>query len=279
MKKIFIPLLLLSVLLSLGSCGIRAQFCQVFQVQPLSRMEQRETSLVYEDGNCRISYNLWGVGGRPGFVFYNKTGENIYVDKSESFFIVNGEAFDYFLNRTFTENSSFLNGNNASVSAGVTSVGFFGGLIQIGKSQNVTAARKQDSGVAIVEKQIICIPPYSYKEVSEYTVTNRLFVDCDLKYNPSSKTPSQKQFSPDNSPFVFSNIIAYRIGRQAELKKIENNFYVSSISNYSADGIMKTVELSDCTHPGFLRQPKVTQVVNVLAAPDCFYFPYGGNPQ
>lgn len=33
--------------------------------------------MVYEDDNCTITYNFWKENGEIGFVFTNKTSENL----------------------------------------------------------------------------------------------------------------------------------------------------------------------------------------------------------
>lgn len=38
-------------------------------------------------------------------------------------------------------------------------------------------------------------------------------------------------FSKDNSPISFGNIIAYRVGDDGDLKTFNNDFYVSQIKN------------------------------------------------
>ncbi len=65
-------------------------------------MKSNENSLIYEDDNCIVSYNLWAERGDIGFRCYNKTNSNIYVNLEESFFILNGIAHDYFKNRVYS---------------------------------------------------------------------------------------------------------------------------------------------------------------------------------
>lgn len=43
----------------------------------------------------------------------------------------------------------------------------------------------------------------------------------------------------DESPFVFSNRITYRVGESAEPVQFENQFYVSEITNYPEKEIVK----------------------------------------
>ena len=43
----------------------------------------------------------------------------------------------------------------------------------------------------------------------------------------------------DESPFIFSNRITYRVGESAEPVQFENEFYVSEITNYPRKEVVK----------------------------------------
>src|SRR5690554_7809005 len=83
--------------LLLSSCT--TTFYQVYKAKPIDNLTTSDSSLVYEDENCMVSYNLWDDGGNVGFKFYNKTDQDIFVNLEESFFIVNGVANDYYKDR------------------------------------------------------------------------------------------------------------------------------------------------------------------------------------
>ena len=108
--------LLCSIVILLSSCATTS-FYQVYNVKPIEESILNADEFLFEDENCKISYNLWARGGDSGFEFYNKTENNIYVKLNESNFILNGFAYDYFKNRTFTTSES------KSVSAANTSTG------------------------------------------------------------------------------------------------------------------------------------------------------------
>jgi hypothetical protein len=94
---------LISVLLT--SC-VSTSYFQVYKVSPSDKLVIKDNLLVYEDENCMVSYNLWDEGGNIGFQFFNKTDKNIYLNLEESFFILNGVAYNYYRNRVFTSSSS-----------------------------------------------------------------------------------------------------------------------------------------------------------------------------
>lgn len=93
-------LMIISVLLIINSCT-PDKFIQVYKVKPITELQNSQNLLVYSDENCTVKYNMWSEGGNPGFAFFNKTDQNITLNLNESFFILNGIAFDYFKNRIY----------------------------------------------------------------------------------------------------------------------------------------------------------------------------------
>jgi len=69
----------------------------MYKAVPNTEVTKTGNNLVYEDDQCKVSYNLWSNGGDAGFVFQNKTDQNIYLDLGESFFIINGVAHNLLL--------------------------------------------------------------------------------------------------------------------------------------------------------------------------------------
>ena len=106
----------ISTVLIISSC-VTTSFYRVYNVKPIEESITNTDELFFEDENCKILYNLWANGGNIGFNFYNKTDSKIYVKLNESNFILNGSAYDYFKNRTFTtsENKSASTSNASTV--------------------------------------------------------------------------------------------------------------------------------------------------------------------
>ena len=80
--------------------------------------------------------------------------------------------------------------------------------------------------------KIVTIPSGTLKFISEYNINESLYRDCDLLRYPKRSQVRTLQFMKDDSPYVFSNRIAYRVGESAEPVQFENEFYVSEITNY-----------------------------------------------
>jgi hypothetical protein len=234
----------------MSSCQV---YYQVYKVQPINDLSKSNNSLVYEDTNCKIQYDFWGEGGNVGFMLYNKSDKDIYVNMKESFFIYNGIAYDYYKNREFT--SEIGASKTSSVSASKT-----------------TAFSKTSSlGVNMREKEVICIPPKSAKVISEYNINKVLYRDCNLFLYPLKEQIKTSHFSEKESPFIFSNRISYIIEGTNTPIKMEHKFYVSEISNYRSKDITEYRTKMRCED----EQP-TTQKIKYFkdVSPDKFYIRY-----
>lgn len=231
-RKILLTLLV-SVLLS--SCASRSYY-QVYKATPTDKLVLKDGLLVYEDGSCMVSYDFWGDGGDIGFLFFNKTDKNIYLNLEESFFILNGVTYNYFRNRVFTTstNSGAITTRAASASKSVTGINY-NDLLQTNRlsvTNSLGLMASSSFSVSYNEEKIICVPSKTSKRISEYIINESLFRDCDLLRYPKPSQIKTKTFSKEQSPFVFSNRITYTIGQNENLMKFENEFYVTEISNY-----------------------------------------------
>lgn len=221
--------------MTLTSCVSKSYF-QVYKTAPSDKLVVKNNLLVYEDENCKVSYNLWGDGGNIGFQFFNKTDKNIYLNLEESFFILNGFSYNYYRSRVFTSSTS----SGATTSRGTTATKSVTGynyldLIQtniISATNTVGLMTSSGFSVSYNEEKIVCIPSKTSKIISEYSINQSLFRDCDLFKYPTKKQIKSKTFSKEQSPLVFSNRIAYTCGQNDNLTKFENEFYVTEISNY-----------------------------------------------
>lgn len=230
-------ILFLTVLISvsLTSC-VSTSFFQVYKATPSDQLVMKDNSIVYEDDNCKVTYNLWSNGGDSGFQFFNKTDKTIYLNLEESFFIINGLSYNYYRNRIFTNSKSAAatTSNYITTSTSVTGLNFLD-LAQTDKISETNSAdliTASGYSVAYTEEKNVCIPSKTFKIISEYTINESLFRDCDLFKFPTRKQITTKSFTKEQSPLVFSNRIAYSVGKNDNFIKFENEFYVTEISNY-----------------------------------------------
>jgi len=215
-----------------------SKYCyQVFQMKS-ETVQSHADNLKYNNEDCSVIYNLWGANGNPGFTIYNHTDENIYIDLNQTHFIRNGVAYDYFLNREYQTGHSNTIGVSTSKSMQGTFYNYgafvnphIGDAPSYQKSASVSASNAVTNSKSITykEKDIICIPPKSSKSFFEYIITDKAYFDCDLVRQPKDMHMKKLQFVEENTPLMFSNVIAYQKDGDSAYNYIENKFYVESI--------------------------------------------------
>lgn len=256
MKSLLFALGIVSLVV-LSSCA--TGYYQVYKVTPVQQ-NQASSDLVFEDAYCKVTYNFLACGGDAGFVFHNKTDQNIYLNLGKSFFIRNGFAHNYFRNRVVTVSSSTVSGATQSV------LYRSGNIFAVKALSNLSAG---SHSVAFEEESVVCVPPNSSKILAEYTVSQDRYRDCDLLQYPRGTNSSSKTFSPSESPLVFSNLLTYTLGESGNEVSFDHEFYVSAISNHQQYSMFEYDKESVCGKTPF-RPAKVFK----LRSPDEFYIEY-----
>jgi hypothetical protein len=252
--KRFIYLLGIAVLFA--SCATTSTtFYQVYNVKPTDDNIIKTDELVYEDDYCKISYNLWENGGNIGFNIYNKTDKELYVHLKKCNFVLNGFAYDYYKNRTYTtsESQSSSTTKTALGSVAVTGINVYNN-IQTNQLKSANSANQSSSvgyTVSVKEDSIVRIPGKTTKQITEYSINNNLIRNCDLLKYPKTGIFKQdevntKKYSMEQSPIVFSNRITYKVGD--EFFNIENRFFVSEITNYPSTEFIESKYEEYCGH-------------------------------
>lgn len=248
MKTVKSILTLLGTAMFFISC--QTSYYQIYSTKPADNIIKVDNVLVYEDANCKISYDLWQNGGDIGFKFYNKTDKNIYINLPESFYVLNGNAYNYYKNRIFTDSKSSNISSTKSLNLGKSVLGLSNSNLPVVSSFSLFSATTNSTtsgySVAYVEDKNVCIPPKSSKSFSEYTINENLFSDCDLNQYPSKKNIKTKHFDKSNSPLVFSNRIAYTIDQNTNNIIVTNDFYVSDITNLPESEMLIKVYENEC---------------------------------
>lgn len=122
--------------------------------------------------------------------------------------------------------------------------------------------------VDVVEKPIIAIPPCSAKILGEYKIMNQHFVDCDLYEQPGKNEVSSITFNKLNTPVNFTNYICYRVGDNGADRIIENDFFVSEITNKNHERLFMTVQSCESDRYRTLKE------VFIKTSPKEFYIEY-----
>jgi hypothetical protein len=216
------------------SCASTSYY-QVYKTSTSEKIKLEENSLDYEDQNCIISYNFWEDEGNIGFRFFNKTNQNIYLNLDDSFYILNGIANNYYKNRIFTnsQNSGVVVTHGATLGRSVSGNNFLNLLQTNLMSTSGSTGKVSSSATAVAynEEKIICIPPQTAKIISEYNINQSLFRNCELLRYPTKKQIKAERFTKLTSPIIFSNIISFKIAQSETQNQIQNEFYVSEITN------------------------------------------------
>ena len=95
---------------------------------------------------------------------------------------------------------------------------------------------------------------------------------CDLWLYPNKKKINTLSFTINNSPLKFSNRLAYSRGVLGSLVRIENTFYVSTITNYPQSSILEYKYETFCGEDNFEQEPHFK-----IKSPDSFYIKYPKN--
>lgn len=257
-KTYFIIIAVVAVLLS--SCKSSYHFCQIYETKPVNHdgdIRNEGDTLRYENEQCVIDYNFWSNGGSADFYFYNKTDEIIYIDLAKSFYVSNGIAYDLYGAREWSQSSSVGMASSVSynygesVAAAITVGAIVPSLIpnkavgakatkaasrSASLSTGSTVAHMESYTVTTKEKQIVAVPPHTRKYIRTHNIAPVPYLSCDLHRYPS--TSARMDFSADNSPYCFSDVITYTIGENKQPITVNGDFYVSSVTNYAEPEII-----------------------------------------
>lgn len=222
---------------SLTSCSSTVPYYQVYKTSVPKEFKTIDKELVFEDDNCKIFYDLWSIGGNMNFQIYNKTEEALYLHLDNSFYILNGLAYDYYQDRTISTSV----GKSSAVSRNAFSTRY-------NTVYDAGASQSSSSTISRKEKNLIVIPAQTAKIITEnYSVTSSRFKHCDLTVYPSRKQgKSAILFEKKSSPFVFSNRLSYSLSKTNEKIIVEHQFFVKEIINYTKDEMFITKKDTIC---------------------------------
>lgn len=228
-----------AIILFLSSCS--KTFYQVYDVKS-DNMSLKDNSLVYENEDCRVMYNLWSESGVVSFVFSNKTDKDIFVNLGQTFFIVNGRANDYYVGAMETVQNgmrlatSYEAGLLDLFNAGLWSNDLYS-YSKVRKSSKEVVSNKE---ISVKEPEIVCVPAHSYKIFCKYSISPSCMLVCTKAVDFPKKSAKVKDYTSDTTPLRIANRIAYGFDKGSVADKhIENDFWVSGITNYSKKAILE----------------------------------------
>lgn len=265
-------LAMMAAMVCLGLTSCTKTYYQVYDVNSES-LKQEDNSLVYENSDMKVMYNLWGENGKVGFILQNKTDKDLFVDMDKTFFILNGEANDYFKNREYSAsmaNAAYFDyslNKTYSASSGFWPTQYYVPMLSV----FAKVIKGRTTGITTKEKQIVCIPANAYKVINEYNVSPRFVKTCVRSKDFPRSTANVANYSESSSPVKFKNRIAYSFDSDCKnLQHVENSFYISGVTNYSNKAATEKVkEQTDC-YSAQKRQRKYFKI----GGPNKFYRTY-----
>ena len=203
MKKYF---LLLVVSLLFASCK---SYIQIYDVDSSSAKTTNE-QFVFENEDCKLTYNFWEEWGNASMVFTNKTDKNLSVSLSQSSYIFNGFS------------SSFYKGIDDHV------------VISKFKSKTFR------------DLPVVCVAPKSSKVIGDLNLIDKIYFFCE-KEKDKPKRRYSENYNENNSPIKFGYNMVYSTQENCnEIKSLESSFYVSKIENVTKKQEEITSQVQDC---------------------------------
>ncbi len=235
-KRFFLLMAVVGCCLAAG-CS-KATYYQVYQTNPVdaSQCEMKDGKLCHEAGNCLVRYSFFDENGDAGFWFTNNTDSVVYVNLAETFFILNGNANDYYQARgwTTTKSSTITISKHERKNRKKSSF------------ENMEGTSTSEMKASqVTERSVVMIPPHSTKYFSEFRIATREMELCGVKDTPKRGKPQGLSFTQDNTPMTFGNFVTYTIGQKGVKKHIADNFFVSEIINVSGAAMFEKVRAVD----------------------------------
>lgn len=224
-------------------------YYQVYTMESENLIMQ-DNSIVYENADCQVLYNLQSDGGLVSFAFKNKTDKDIFINLNESFLVVNGNAHDYFEDKAYTyaSVSSTSYGNNLEVNLTGKNALWSNHLYTVPFSETTSKTTKTSvsKSVTVKEHEIICVPAHSYKKIAKFRLQPNLFQKCDEKIDYPSGKAKLMSYSHDDSPIIMNNRLKYGFAHDKTDKHLDNKLWLSEINNYSRKAAIEDRKEKGC---------------------------------
>lgn len=231
------PLILLLVSLMLCTSCSPTLFQQIATLSSDNVEVKEDGTFAYQDAMVTIEYDFWSEAGKFNFIVTNNTDENLYLNLGESYFVNNGNAYDYYQARTY-----------------------------VYENRPNPGAPDKVSKVEYAEKPVICIPARASKAIKEFKVTSSAYRECDFVRDPSKRETAVKVYTEVTSPRIVENRLVFQIG---DVKlPVTNVFYVSEYRNIAAENAIEYHKVNECN--GAVRYVRV----NKFSADNKFFITY-----
>lgn len=238
------------VLTSIVNISCSKEFYQVYTLESKDLTIQ-DNSLMFENSDCKVSYNFWSEGGVVSFAFMNKTDKDIFINMKESFLIINGNAHDYFEGKTYSIGSTLTTttgyGEKLSVSlSGNAGIWANKAYTTVEESKTVSLKSVLMNTISKQEQEIVCIPAKSYKVFSKFCISPDIYQKCEKKIDYPSIRSLLSRFDSTNSPLKMNNRLTYGFKNDNMDKHIDNVIWIGEIENFSKKGAIEKKNEKGC---------------------------------
>lgn len=241
--KLSVAIIAIATCFSLTSCN--NLFYQTYSVD--SNLNQKDNSLVFENEDCKVMYNLWSENGSLGFVFINKTDKDIFINMGQTFYIKNGEANDYFSNRTYETRTKSSTSYETSMTQNYTTPSDLWAS-RYNMPNVFSSFTKIINNVSTQEAEYLCIPPKTYRVIDGFKIGMDIFYTCNIGKDFPHGNAIVATYDESSSPLKFENRICYSFSKDNNnIKYINNKFWLSNIQNYTEKAAIESVnEKKNC---------------------------------
>lgn len=238
------------VLTSIVNISCSKDFYQVYTLESRD-LKLQDNSLTFENSDCQVSYNFWSDGGVVSFAFMNKTDKDIFINMKESFLIINGNAHDYFEEKTYSLGSAFTATTGYEEKLRVSLSGNTGiwpnkAYTTIEESKTVSSKSVLMNTISKTEQDIICVPANSYKIFSKFRICPDIYQKCEKKIDYPSMRSLLAKFDSTNSPLKMNNRLTYGFKNDNMDKHIDNVLWIGEIENFSKKGAIEKRNEKGC---------------------------------
>lgn len=262
-------------LIAFGFSSCKSYYYQVYDVD-CDNMKTQDNSLVFENEDCKVLYNLWSNNGELKFAILNKTDKDIFVNMGQTFYTVNGKAEEYFQDRTYTRRTYKQDAiTTVSATGKANGVGAWGSNIYTESATAITnlfgkrSVNSEENSYTVKEKEIVCIPAKCFKVFNYYKLNPAFSQTCETEKDFPKQTYHVGSYTKQNTPYLFNNRIAYSFTKNDVADKhIDNEFWISNITNYSQKAA--TEDVKSKTECYDIKTSEKTKVFKI-GSPNKFY--------
>ena len=288
-------LMAVCAIVTLASCS---SYYQIATISSDNAKVDESGDFAYNFGEVIVHYDFWSSCGNVSFAVENNTDKDITIDLSNSFFIRNGFAYDYFQNRTevYTTSSALgksrsvstsrSSSKSASIAAAVSTLGAISNAIVVGDgtgvgvsssaavttniagSESESSSSMRSRSVEYKERELVTIPAHSAKMFGEYSMSSGEYVTCGLIRNPRGREIGVATYSLTNSPIVVENRLCFII--EGQDIPVNSVFYVSEFNNYPEKKVIQQYQPEDCSGS----KSRSASYINIQKASNKYYVKY-----